>query len=69
MFSVNPNVTVYRGDEVQEENSPLVICNALHQTKLDDGFKCAIALFEPEDPSKRPMYCKNKVQTVACIKQ
>jgi hypothetical protein len=61
---------VYRDEEVREENSPLVICNALKPRKLDDDeFQCAIALFEPEDPSKRPMYCKNKVQTVACIKQ
>ena len=47
------------------ENSPLVICNALKPRKLDDDeeFKCAIALFEPEDPSKRSIYCKNKVQT------
>jgi len=56
---------VYRDDEVRVENSPLVICNALKPRKLDDDeeFKCAIALFEPEDPSKRSIYCKNKVQT------
>jgi hypothetical protein len=37
---------------------------------MDDGeeFKCAIALFEPEDSSKRLMYCKNKVQTQAYFK-
>jgi hypothetical protein len=62
---------VYRDDEVWVGNSPLVICNALKPRKLDDveEFKCAMALFEPEDPSKRPMYCKNKVQTLAYIKQ
>jgi len=62
---------VYRDDEVQVENSPLVICSALKSRKLDDDdeFKCALALFETEDPSKCPMYCKNKVQTVAYIKQ
>jgi hypothetical protein len=61
---------VYRDDEVREENSPLVICNALKPGKLDDDeFKCAIALFETEDPSKRKMYSKNKVKTVDCIKQ
>lgn len=43
-------------------DSPLVICNALKPRKLDEGdFKCAIAVFEPEDPTKRPIYCKNKV--------
>jgi hypothetical protein len=48
---------------VQLENSPLVACSSLKSRKLDDDeFKCAIALFEPEDPSKRPMYCKSKVQ-------
>lgn len=55
---------MYRDDEVWVENSPVVICNALKPKKLDDGgeeFKCAIALFEPEDPSKHPIYCKNKV--------
>jgi hypothetical protein len=48
-----------------------VICNALKPRKLDDDgeFNCAIALFEPEDPSKHPIYCKNKVQTLAYIKQ
>jgi len=62
---------VYRDDEVWVENSPLVVCNALKPRKLDDNeeFKCAIALFEPEDPSKRPIYCKNKVQTLTYIKQ
>jgi hypothetical protein len=65
---------VYR-DEVQVENSPLVICNALKPRKLDDDddddeeFECAIPLFEPEDPSKCPMYCKNKVQTLAYFKK
>jgi len=57
---------------VQVENSPLVICSVLKSGKLDgndDEFKCAIPLFEPEDPSKCPMYCKNKVQTMAYIKQ
>ena len=62
---------MYRDDEVRVENSPLVICDALKPRKLDDDeeFKCAVALFEPEDPSKRPIYCKNKVETVAYIKQ
>lgn len=62
---------MYRDDEVRVENSPLVICNALKPRKLDDDdeFKCAVALFEPEDPSKHPMYCKKKVQTLANIKQ
>jgi hypothetical protein len=61
---------VYRDDEVRVENSPVVISNALKPRKLDDDeFKCAIALFEPEDPSKRPIYCKNKVQTLAFIIQ
>ena len=62
---------MYRDDEVRVEISPLVICNALKPRKLDDDgeFNCAIALFEPEDPSKRPIYCKNKVQTLAYIKQ
>ena len=57
---------MYQDDEVQVENSPLVICNAVKPRTLDgDEFKCAIALLEPEDPSKNPMYCKNKVQTQA----
>jgi hypothetical protein len=72
---------VYRDDEVQVENSPLVICSALKSRKLDDDdddggddddddeFKCAIPLFEPEDSSKCPMYCKNKVHTLAYFKQ
>jgi hypothetical protein len=61
---------VYRDDEVRVENSPLVICSALKSRRLDyDEFKCAIPLFEPEDPSKCPIYCKNKVQTMAYIKQ
>jgi hypothetical protein len=61
---------VYQDDEVRVENSPVVNCNALKLRKLDDEeFKCAMALFEPEDPSKRPMYCKNKVQTLAYFKQ
>jgi hypothetical protein len=56
------NVPVHRDEEVQVQNSPLLICNALKPRKLDDDeFKCAIAVFEPEDPSKHPMYCKNKV--------
>jgi hypothetical protein len=62
---------VYRDDEVRVENSPLVICSASKSRKLDDDeeFKCAIPLFEPEDPSAWPMYCKNKVQTLAYFKQ
>jgi hypothetical protein len=65
------NVTVYQDDEVRVENSPVVNCGALKPRKLcdDDEYKCAIALFEPEDPSKRPMYCKNKVQTLAYLKE
>lgn len=35
---------------------------ALKPRKLDD-FTCPLAVFEPPDPSKRPMYCKNKVKT------
>nr|CAD7392640.1 unnamed protein product [Timema cristinae] len=35
--------------------------NALKPLKLEDDFKCAIAIFEPLDPKFRPMYCKNKV--------
>lgn len=58
----NLNVSVHRDEELNVPNSPLVICNALKPRKLDeDGFKCSIAVFEPEDPTKRPMYCKNKV--------
>lgn len=34
---------------------------ALKPRKLDD-FTCPLAVFEPPDPSKRPMYCKNKVK-------
>lgn len=34
---------------------------ALKPRKLDD-FTCPLAVFEPPDPSKRPMYCKNKVR-------
>jgi len=62
---------VYRDDEVQVENSPRVICSALKSSKLDDNeeFKCAVPLFVPEDPSKCPVYCKNKVQTLAYFKQ
>jgi hypothetical protein len=61
---------VYQEDEVHVEKSSLVSCSALKPRKLDDdeGFKCALAVFEPEDPSKRPMYCKNKVQTLAYFK-
>jgi hypothetical protein len=55
------NVPVHRDEEVQVQNSPSLICNALKPRKLDDEFRCAIAVFEPEDPSKHPMYCKNKV--------
>jgi hypothetical protein len=61
---------VYQEDEVRVENSSLVNCSALKPRKLDDEeYKCAVALFEPEDPSKRPMYCKNKVLTLAYFKQ
>nr|CAD7396045.1 unnamed protein product [Timema poppensis] len=35
--------------------------NALKPLKLEDDFKCAMAIFEPLDPKFRPMYCKNKV--------
>jgi hypothetical protein len=53
---------VHRDEEVHVSNPRLVICNALKPRKLDeDDFKCAIAVFEPEDPTKQPMYCKNKV--------
>jgi hypothetical protein len=62
---------VYQEDEVRVEKSSLVNCSALKPRKLDDDEedKCPIAVFEPEDPSKRPMYCKNKVQTLAYFKQ
>ncbi|PNF15654.1 hypothetical protein B7P43_G15592 [Cryptotermes secundus] len=57
-----PSFELHRDEELNVPNSPLVICNALKPRKLDeDGFKCSIAVFEPEDPTKRPMYCKNKV--------
>jgi hypothetical protein len=59
----NLNVSVHRDEEVNVPNSPLVIFNALKPRKLDeDDFRCPIAVFEPEDPTKRPMYCKNKVR-------
>lgn len=53
-------------DEGQVENSPLLVCSSLKPRKQeDDEFKCAIAVFEPEDPSKCPMYCKSKVEIMA----
>lgn len=58
----NLNVSVHQDEEIPVKNPPLLICNALKPRKLDgDEIRCAIAVFEPEDPSKRFMYCKNKV--------
>ena len=61
---------MHRDDEVQVQKSSFVICNALKPRKLDDDeFKCAIAVFEPDDPFKRPMYCKNKVHKLGLFEQ
>jgi hypothetical protein len=59
---------VHQDEEEQVLASPLVICNALKPRKLDDEeFKCAIAVFEPEDPSKHPVYCKHKVHKLGSL--
>ncbi|KDR13274.1 Mitotic checkpoint serine/threonine-protein kinase BUB1 [Zootermopsis nevadensis] len=57
-----PSFELHQDEEIPVKNPPLLICNALKPRKLDgDEIRCAIAVFEPEDPSKRFMYCKNKV--------
>jgi len=37
------------------------VLSARKQDHDDGGIQCPIALFEPPDPTKRPMYCKNLV--------
>jgi hypothetical protein len=34
----------------------------------EDEFTCPIAVFEPPDPTKRPMYCKGKVRLYEALK-
>lgn len=31
------------------------------KTRKKDNFVCPLAVFESPDPTKKPMYCKNKV--------
>jgi hypothetical protein len=60
---------VHQDEGEQVQNCPVLICSALKPRKLDhEEFSCAIAVFEPEDPSKKPMYCKNKVHNFSSRK-
>ncbi|KAG8222597.1 hypothetical protein J437_LFUL002590, partial [Ladona fulva] len=53
-ISSDPGVTTPRGTSFTE--------NALKPRKaLKDEFDCPVAIFEPPDPTKIPMYCKDKV--------
>lgn len=35
--------------------------NALRNIKKNANISCPVAIFEPLDPTKKPMYCKDKV--------
>lgn len=49
-------------DEIGNEGrARSVVVNALKTIKPVTDFTCQCAIFEPEDPTKRPMYAKNKV--------
>ncbi|XP_069677495.1 uncharacterized protein [Periplaneta americana] len=58
----HPSFELHEDEEVQVKSVPVKVCNALKPRKLDDSeFNIPMAVFEPEDPTKCPMYCKNKV--------
>jgi len=39
----------------------ITVPNALRSIKGNTNLSCPVAVFEPPDPTKRPMYCKDKV--------
>lgn len=39
----------------------ITVPNALRKIKGNVSISCPVAIFEPPDPSKIPMYCKDKV--------
>lgn len=39
----------------------ITVPNALRSIKGSATLSCPVAVFEPPDPTKRPMYCKDKV--------
>uniref|UniRef100_A0A2H8TVQ9 Mitotic checkpoint serine/threonine-protein kinase BUB1 n=1 Tax=Melanaphis sacchari TaxID=742174 RepID=A0A2H8TVQ9_9HEMI len=39
----------------------ITVPNALRSIKGNTNLSCPVAVFEPPDPTKRPMYCKEKV--------
>ncbi|KAL4135310.1 hypothetical protein QTP88_006926 [Uroleucon formosanum] len=41
--------------------SGITVPNALRSIKGNTNISCQVAVFEPPDPTKRPMYCKEKV--------
>jgi len=41
--------------------SGITVPNALRSIKGNTNLSCPVAVFEPPDPTKRPMYCKEKV--------
>lgn len=41
--------------------SGITVPNALRNIKGSNNISCPVAIFEPSDPTKKPMYCKDKV--------
>jgi hypothetical protein len=39
----------------------ITVPNALRSIKGSSNISCPVAVFEPPDPTKKPMYCKDKV--------
>jgi len=42
----------------------ITVPNALRSIKGNTNLSCPVAVFEPPDPTKRPMYCKDKVSSI-----
>ena len=67
-MSIIPNLVkclillAHAHEDRQQQNMLLQASDPPEPHKLlQDDFQCEVAVFEPPDPTKRPMYCKNKV--------
>lgn len=50
-----------RNVECISKQTGITVPNALRNIKSLTALSCPVAIFEELDPSKKPMYCKDKV--------
>ncbi|XP_050431084.1 mitotic checkpoint serine/threonine-protein kinase BUB1 beta-like [Adelges cooleyi] len=59
--SINFEVHQDNNTECVTKLNGITVPNALRSIKNHANLTCPVAVFEPPDPTKRPMYCKDKV--------